>query len=357
MRILVAPDKFKGSLGAAEVAGSIAAGLRTALPAAEIAEMPVADGGEGTAALICSAHGSVVGAGYGVIANGAVAVLEVAEVCGLARIPAERRDPLNANSFGVGELLLAAAAQDIQQVIVGLGGSATNDGGYGLARALGFRFLDARQQTLPPCVSGLLQLERIEPPARLLLPRIVAAADVANPLLGPRGATRVFGPQKGAGPEQIEVLEAALQRLADVVARDLGRDFRDSPRAGAAGGLGFGLMSFCGAEVRSGFDVVAEAIGLKSAVQNADVIITGEGRLDSQTLEGKAPAGVARLARKHGKPVHAIVGECSETAAVSELFNSISILRASGISRAAAMEAAAELLRDCGRKLGEQLRA
>src|SRR4029077_9353887 len=235
--------------------------------------------------------------------------------------------PKIATTFGVGDMISDASRQGADQIIIGLGGSATNDGGFGMARALGFRFfgqpnadkLDSFKQSslrgpdhlLHEAVSELVALVRIRRSDQLTLPKIVAAVDVKNPLLGTNGATRVFGPQKGAGKDELQILEQALTRLANVVAGEFGFDFRDTPGAGAAGGLGFGLMSFCGAKIRPGFDVVAEAVGLETKIKDADIVITGEGSLDRQTLEGKTPAGVARLARKLGKPVFAMVGRAT----------------------------------------------
>ena len=278
MRILIAPDKFKGSLGAMQVANHIAAGFREVVPQAELEIAPVADGGEGTAEVICqagagewvacSAHdalGNTISARYCWLADGP-AVMEMSEAAGWRQRTSGIRDPLRANTFGVGEMLLDATRRAARQVIVGLGGSATNDGGFGMARALGFRFF-ANQIELTEGPAELAGLTKVARPEGLRLPRISAAADVRNPLLGKRGATRVFGPQKGASPEQIVILEQALTKLADVVARNLGCEFRNTPGAGAAGGLGFGLMSFCGAELRSGFEVVAEIIQLEQKVR------------------------------------------------------------------------------------------
>ena len=367
MRILVAPDKFKGSLGAAEVAEQIAAGVRDRLPRVEIRILPIADGGEGTAQVICGAVGgewhtytvhdalgAEVEARYCTIAADTTAVMEMSEAAGLWRVRDHLRDPERASSFGVGEMLLDAARRGAANIITGLGGSATNDGGFGMARALGFRFLDARGGELGHAVPELLRLRRIEPPAPLRLPAITAAVDVRNPLLGERGATRVFGPQKGATPAQVELLETALARLADVVAES-GNDFRDVHGAGAAGGLGFALLSFCGAEIRSGFDVVAERIGLAAAVRDCDVVITGEGRLDAQTLDGKAPAGVAKLARQHGKRIIAVVGECSAGREWQQLFDAVFPLVAAGLTREEAVRHVRKRLRECGRAAGEHL--
>jgi glycerate kinase len=369
MRILVAPDKFKGSVAAREAAQAIAAGLRDVLADAEITTLPIADGGEGTAEVICGAAdgewhecdvsdpvGRQVTARYCTIADGATAVMEMSEAAGLWRIAERERNPETASTFGVGEMLLDAARRGAEQIIIGLGGSATNDGSYGMARALGFRFLDVRGAELSASPAELVRLARIEPRRPSSLPRIIAAVDVQNPLLGADGATRVFGPQKGATRAQIDRLESALARLAEIVARDLERDVRCLPGSGAAGGLGFGLVAFCRAEIRSGFDVVAEHVGLQAAVRAADVVITGEGRVDAQTLRGKAPAGVARLARELGRPCYAISGEFEATAALPDLFVDVFAARPAGMSREEAMRNAPTLLRECARRLAESLR-
>jgi glycerate kinase len=367
MKILIAPDKFKGSLGAREVADSIAAGLRDVLPDAMIDIAPVADGGEGTADVICQAcagewmasgaHdalGREITARYVWLRDRRMAVMEMSEAAGMWRIAPRERDPFRASTYGVGEMLLDAARRKANEVILGLGGSATNDGGFGMARALGFRFLNKDSVELRGPVSDLLGLAQISRPRDLFLPVVIGAADVRNPLLGARGATRTFGPQKGVAPDQLAVLEEALARLADVVARDLGCDFRDAAGAGAAGGLGFGLMSFCGATMRPGFGLVAEMVGLGAAIQRADVVITGEGSFDEQTIEGKAPAGVARLARKLGKRVFAIVG-CATEPATHEVFDGVFVLAKLPITREESIARTAALLRERARELGATL--
>jgi glycerate kinase len=278
--------------------------------------------------------------------------MEISEACGLWRVPTEMRDPDRASSFGAGELLLAAIGSGAKKIIIGLGGSATNDGGVGLARALGFHFLDAEGRELERTVSDLVRLERVVSPQELRLPDIIAAADVLNPLLGARGATRLFGAQKGATPQQLDALEEALARLAEIA----GRDFREVRGAGAAGGLGFALLTFCGASLRSGFDVVAESIGLEAAIEAADVVITGEGRLDVQTLEGKAPAGVARLARKLGRKVYGIVGAIDDAPEVRALFDGVVALSADETESRDAMANAAERLRARARELALNFR-
>lgn len=362
MRILVAPDKFKGSLNAREVADSIGAGLRQVLPDAVVETMPIADGGEGTAEVIgqacgaervnCAAHdalGREIDPEYFWVADRGTAVMEMSAAAGLWRIAPGERDVLRADTFGVGEMIKDASDRGANEILIGLGGSATNDGGFGLARALGFRFLANKHELQTP--AEMINLAHIKKPAQPSSMRIVAAVDVRNPLLGPRGATRTFGPQKGGAAEQLEILEAALKRLADVAANDLGCDFRDTPGAGAAGGLGFGLMTFCGATISSGFDVVAEFIGLKAAIARADVVITGEGRLDDQSLEGKAPAGVARLARDAGKRVFAIAGCTGGSPAAGALFDRVLILARPPITPEESIARAPELLQERAREL------
>ena len=367
MKILIAPDKFKGSLSAKDVAQNIAAGLREILPDARIDIIPLADGGEGTAEVIfdalggswieCKAHdplGRKIDVRYAFVDDRKLAVMEMSEAAGMRRLQPNERNVDLATTFGVGEMLLDAARHDAREIIVGLGGSATNDGGFGLARALGFRFfgkIDHEQEhehELNGRVTELAKVIRVHKPTGLSLPRIIAAVDVGNPLLGKNGATRVFGPQKGATPDKIDILERALTHLADVVAQTFEKDVRDVPGAGAAGGLGFGLMNFCDAIIRPGFDVVAESIDLESKMKDVDVVITGEGSLDRQTLEGKTPAGVVRLARKLGKRVFAIVGRASDDRDVRELFDGVYELRGS-------IAQAPELLRERARELAKIL--
>jgi len=374
MRILVAPDKFKGSLGAREVALEIANGLRQALPGATINLLPLADGGEGTAAIIaealgaewvtCAAHdasGAAITAGYAWLPDSASAIMDLSETAGRSGATSILRDPLHANTVGVGEMMLDATRRQAKEIIVGLGGSVTNDGGFGLARALGFRFFagEIELRNGPAELIGLTRIARtVETFAAESLvsrPRIIAAADVKNPLLGPRGATQIFGRQKGASDDVVETLERALTRLAEVVMRDLGCDFRERPGAGAAGGLGFGLASFWGAEIRPGFEVVAQRVGLEAAIERADIVVTGEGSLDGQTLEGKAPFGVAQLARRKRKPVFAIVGRASGDRAVREVFDDVLTLATGQVTDEEAIRRAKELLRERAAELGRKL--
>jgi len=367
MKVLIAPDKFKGALSAGEVAENVAKGLLDVLPDADIEIVPMADGGEGTADAICEARGCSlveckahdplgrgIDARYGWINEGKLAVMEMSEAAGMRRLSETERDPLRATTFGVSEMILDATRRGANEIILGLGGSATNDGGFGMARALGYRFdyeqEDEREKDRQRVID-LINLRRIEKPQDLELPKIIAAVDVQNPLLGENGATRIFGPQKGATPDQIQQLELALAKLADLVESEFGFDYRDVPGAGAAGGLGFGLLSFCNAKIRPGFEVVAEAVGLKDKMKDADLVITGEGSLDRQTLEGKTPAGVARLARTLGKPVFAIVGRAAEDREARELFDGVYQNARPGMSERENMIHAAELVRENAREL------
>ena len=380
MRILIAPDKFKGALNARDVAENIAKGLFDIVPDAQIELVPMADGGEGTAEAVCDARGCSwveckahdplsreIDARYGWINQEKLAVMEMSEAAGMRRLSESERDPVRATTFGVGEMILDASKRGAKEIILGLGGSATNDGGFGMARALGYRFFSEARE-LTGAVRDLQSLTKIEPsvvagvspanskkqPARLPLHlNIIAAVDVKNPLLGENGATRVFGPQKGASTSDLDNLERALTRLADVMATEFGFDYRNEEGAGAAGGLGFGLLSFCSATIQPGFEVVAEAVGLEPKMKDADLVITGEGSLDRQTLEGKTPAGVARLARKLHKPVFAIVGRATQDREVRELFDGVYENARPGMSQEQNMKRAAELLRENARELAD----
>jgi glycerate 2-kinase len=335
MHVLIAPDKFKGSLTAAQAAAALAEGWRQGWPVdkpLEIECLPVADGGEGTAEAI---HGALIGCWitlavhdpigrivegrYALVEDAGgerLAVLEMSSASGFSLVRGNDRDLLRGNTFGTGQLLVHALREGGDRVVVGIGGSATNDSGIGLAAALGFSFLDAERRELEPTPLHLPELASIEFPHDALpsVP-INVACDVKNPLLGPSGATRVYGPQKGLRDEaQAAQLELGLARLADVAAQTFGQDLADTPGAGAAGGLGFGLITFCGAVLLPGFGLVASRLGLEAAVARADLVLTGEGSLDGQTLEGKAPAGVAAMARRLGRPVIAFGGRVEEAA-------------------------------------------
>ncbi|MEU8271868.1 glycerate kinase [Sphaerisporangium sp. NPDC049002] len=356
--VLIAPDKFKGSLSAVEVAGRVAAGLRAARPDLTVVTLPVADGGDGTveAAVACGFHrveavvagptGEPVSAAYGFLDG--VAVVELAEASGLHRLPGGRLAPLTAGSDGTGDLIAAALRQGPREVVLGLGGSACTDGGSGMMRALGVRLLDARGRDLPPgggSLAGLrsLDLSGFAPPAGTTF---VVASDVDNPLLGPEGAAAVYGPQKGAGPADLPRLEEGLARWADLAERDLGVRARDTPGAGAAGGVGFAAMAFLGAEIRPGIRLLLDLLGFSARLSGARLVITGEGSLDDQTLRGKAPAGVASAAAEAGVPVVAVCGRCALTGEQ---------LRAAGIQAAFALTGIEDDVRRCMAEAGPLL--
>ena len=357
MKIVVAPDKFKGSLSATAAAEAIARGWRAVWPDAELQLVPIADGGEGFAEALCTALagewvettardplGRSVAARYGWIEDQKLAVIEMSEASGLWRVTAEERDPLRATTYGTGQLIKHAAERGARLIFVGLGGSATTDGGIGMAEALGFDFLTSDGEPLEAIPRNLLALTRIHTRNAVALPTVIAACDVRNPLLGARGTARVFAPQKGADVATVETLELGLQNLADVVREELGIDFRDVPGSGAAGGIGFGLLSFCGARIRSGFELVAETLQLESRIAGSDLVLTGEGKIDGQTMEGKGPAGVAALARAHRKPVLAFAGSVDDGAAVDCLFSATSSIIDEPVSLEEAMRRGAEFL-------------
>ncbi|MFC4906025.1 glycerate kinase [Actinomadura gamaensis] len=322
--VVIAPDKFKGSLTAAEVAAHVAAGLRRARPDVPVVPLPVADGGDGTVDAAVAAGfarlrtavtgptGEPVVASYAV--GGGTAVIELAEASGLRRLPGGEPAPLTASSRGTGELIDAALRGGARRIVLGLGGSACTDGGAGMASALGVRFLDADGAELPPGGAALRRLASIEPgslPSRLDGVEVIVASDVDSPLLGPDGAAEVFGPQKGASPTQVRVLEQGLARLASVaslVAVGGRGPVHERPGAGAAGGVGFGAMTFLGATVRPGIGYLLDLLGFTEAVRGARLVITGEGSLDRQSLRGKAPVGVARAAAREGVPAIAVAG-------------------------------------------------
>jgi len=318
--VLIASDKFKGSLTAAEVAAAVGAGVRRVRPDAALVTVPVADGGDGTLAAAVAAGftlvpvtaagptGEPVVTGYA--RRGDVAVVELADVCGLVRLPAGLA-PMTASSRGAGEVIRAAVDAGCTRLVLGIGGSASTDGGAGLLRGLGARLLDDAGRELPEGGGALARLARLDLSTlaeRVADIEIVVACDVDNPLTGPDGAAATYGPQKGAGPGQVIELDDALTRFADVVALASGRDLRDVPGAGAAGGVGFTALALLGAELRPGIDLVLDLVGFKGRLAEADLVVTGEGALDEQTLHGKAPAGVAAAATVAGVPVVAVCG-------------------------------------------------
>ena len=326
MRVLVAPDKFRGTLTATQAAEAIRAGWQRERSQDELELVPMADGGEGTmdalvgalggrteTAEVTGPLGDPVRAAFGLAPSpdGLLGLIEMARASGLDLVSPSRRDPGRATTRGTGELMVRALERGARRVLVCLGGSATNDGGVGMATALGVRFLDGAGRDLPPGGAALVDLARIDLSGLhpgLAAVVVTGACDVDNPLTGPSGASAVYGPQKGVTPDQVWLLDRALGHLASVVHRDLGLALHDEPGAGAAGGLGFGLLAFCGARLRRGVDVVMDAVALPERMARADLAITGEGSFDEQSLHGKVPAGVIDVAAGAGVPVAIVCG-------------------------------------------------
>ncbi len=364
MRIVVAPQSLKGSLTAAEAGMAIAQGARAVYPEAEIAIVPVADGGEGTVQSLVDATGGriveqvVTGplgepvmAFFGILGDDRTAAIEMAACAGLPLVPPSRRDPRITTTYGVGELILAALEMGSRNFIIGIGGSATNDGGAGMAQALGASLVDAQGQDIERGGAALATLEhistdRIDP--RLQECSFDVACDVTNPLCGPMGASAVYGPQKGATPEMVLQLDAALARYAWVIERDLGLSVRDIPGAGAAGGLGAGLLAFVHATLRPGAHIVLEAVNLEEQLRGADLLITAEGQIDSQTAYGKSIGAVAALAKRYGIPVVALAGGLGERyqEAYALGVDAIAALPSHPMTLEYAMEHASELASD-----------
>lgn len=331
MKIIIAPDSFKGSLSALEVCAAATRGLASLSPAIEVLSVPMADGGEGTVqslvdatggrlipATVTGPLGEPVPAEYGLLGDGRTAVIEMAAASGLPLVPVPLRNPLNTTTYGTGELLSAALDAGARKLLIGIGGSATTDGGLGLAAALGAKLLDEAGQPVAPTGAGLARLARIDLSGfdpRVAEAEIRVACDVDNPLYGPRGAAHVYGPQKGATPEIVEQLDLGLQRFATVAERDLGLAVADMPGAGAAGGLGAGLVAFCGATLEPGVQIVIDTVGLREKMAGCDLCLTGEGRIDFQTAFGKTPKGVADVAAELGVPVVAFGGSVALDAA------------------------------------------
>lgn len=324
VQIIVAPDSFKGSMSAVEVASAMEKGILSVFPDAQVIKLPIADGGEGTTETLVSATGgrfmktkvmgplgNTVEAVWGILGDGKTAVLEMAAASGLTLISKDERNPQITTTYGTGQLIEAALDQGIRKLIIGIGGSATNDGGSGMARALGVKFLDLEEQELPHGGAALRKLARIDISQldkRLGETTILVASDVDNPLCGPKGASAVYGPQKGATPMMVEELDQALKNYALIAKKTVAKDVLERPGAGAAGGLGAGLMLFTPAQLRPGVQLVLEVTGFEEKVKQADFVITGEGRTDFQTAHGKAPVGVAKAAQKNNVPTLCISG-------------------------------------------------
>jgi len=364
MRVVIAPDSFKGSLSASLVARAIATGVRKACPDCVIEEIPIADGGEGTLEAMVAARqgeyrtytvrgplGVPTAAQLGLLDDGKIGVIEMAQASGLLLIAPEERNPLLTSTFGTGELIGAALDLGCRELIITIGGSATVDGGLGMLAALGARFYDGEGQELEPVGGSLPQLARVDIAdldPRLRACRITIASDVTNPLCGPNGAAAVFGPQKGATPAMVEILDQGLRKLAQATQVATGMDVSNLPGGGAAGGLGAALMAYAGGVMRSGIDVVLDTIGIETRLAAADLVFTGEGRMDEQTAHGKAPVGLARRAQQYGCPVVALVGSLGPgyEAVLEHGISSVFPVLAAPTDLAYAMEHAAELIAD-----------
>ncbi len=330
MKVVIAPDSFKGSLTALHAAEAMEIGLRRVFPTAEIEKVPMADGGEGTVQSLVDATGGMVitervldplgaeiDAQYGALGDGMTAVIEMAAASGLTLVPPDQRNPLVTTTYGTGQLIQAALNRGCRKLIIGIGGSATNDGGAGMAQALGAKLLTANGKQVKWGGAGLEDLISIDISnldRRLAETETVVACDVNNPLTGERGSSQVYGPQKGATPETIELLDANLAHFNKILQHDLGKFVANIPGAGAAGGLGAGLLAFLDATLKSGVEIVIEATKLEQKIEGASLVITGEGQIDFQTVFGKTPVGVATLAKTHNIPVIAIAGSISTDA-------------------------------------------
>ncbi|MBB5886982.1 glycerate kinase [Xanthomonas sp. LMG 8992] len=369
MKIVIAPDAFKESLSAAQAAAQIAGGFRSVFPDAQYVLLPFADGGEGTvdalvaggggcrvACTVTGPLGAPVAAQFGLSEDGGTALIEMAAASGLMLVPPPQRDPRLTGTRGVGELILAALDAGARRLLIGIGGSASNDGGAGMVQALGVRLLDAHGRDLAAGGAALSALARIEMDGldpRLRDCLIEVACDVDNPLTGPTGASAVFGPQKGATSAMVAQLDAGLQHYAEAIERTLGVAVAQLPGAGAGGGIGAALVAFLGARLRPGVEIVAQALGLEAHLVDADLLVTGEGRLDGQSAQGKVPVGLARIARRHGVPVLAIAGGLGEGAAdlqaqgIDALFGAVQRVS----TREAALADAAAALRQAARNV------
>jgi glycerate 2-kinase len=362
MRYLVAPDKFKGSLSAAEVADVVGAAIQSADPTAEIELLPIADGGEGTAALL--AHhanaqrlaietidpiGRPIKAEYFV--HGSEAIVEMSAASGLWRVEAAKRAPLKSNTYGTGIILWHLIESGIERILIGLGGSATVDAGLGMAAALGYRFQDDQGRPVDPVPARLSEIKSVTPPIITRLPEVIGLADVETRLTGPEGAIYTFGPQKGLSPDEVRRLDLDLQALVKRLQPGLGSNFANSISSGAAGGFGYGIQTFLRGRLVSGFQVVAERLALAERIEKADVVITGEGKLDFQSLQGKGPFGVATIAKGLKKAVWAVAGVIDDHELVSRHFQKLRALVCGETSIADALAQPKELLHQRTREL------
>ena len=373
MNILIAPDSFKDCLSAREVASALGRGIQKILPDANCIMVPMADGGEGTVESVIDATGGrrvelkvmdplmrEVPSFYGITGDRETAVIEMAAASGIELLKEDERDPWITSTFGTGQLIKDALDQGVKKILLGIGGSATNDGGAGMARALGVKF-SGKFGELPVQGGGLLgeveqiSMEGLDP--RVTDTEIIVACDVDNPLAGPQGASAIYGPQKGADREMVDKLDRNLAHFAFLISNHLHREVADVPGAGAAGGLGAGLMAFLDASLVKGFDMIADITGLEEKLRGADLVITGEGKMDGQTRFGKTPFGVAQLARQMGKPVIGVAGTLDEDAGVLyELgFNLLMSIQEKPGDLAWSLAHAGQLLERCGERIARLL--
>jgi glycerate kinase len=369
MKIVVVPNSFKGSLTAVEVSEAIEQGIREIFPEAEVIKIPMADGGDGTVECLVNATGGeilkekVIGplgdevlAFYGILGDRKTAIIEMAAASGLTLVPENKRNPLITTTYGTGQLIKAVLNQGCRKMIIGIGGSATNDGGAGMAQALGVKLLDQEGKEVGFGGGELKKIVKIDISCmnnRLSDTKVLVASDVNNPLCGPQGASKIYGPQKGATPEVIKELDKSLAFFAELIKRDLNKDIKDIPGAGAAGGLGAGLMAFLNAELRSGIEIIIEIVKIEQIIRESDLLITGEGRIDAQSVFGKVPFGLGKMAKKYNVPVIAIVGEIGE--GFSQIYeygiNSIMSIISKAISIDEAMQMSKSLLKDATERM------
>ena len=328
VKILLAPQAFKGSISALSAGQAMERGIKRALPQADVAILPIADGGDGTVeALVNATHGKFrksnvtdplgrqTSAKWGILGDKKTAIIEMSVASGLRLVEPDKRDPLITTTYGTGELIKAALDEGCKRLIIGIGGSATNDGGAGAAQALGVRLLDANGHEIGWGGAALINLATIDTSdldPRLRNVEVLVASDVTNPLVGPEGASYIYGPQKGASPEMVRLLDRALQHFGQVISKQLGVEIRGKPGAGAAGGLGGGLMAFLNASITPGAQLIMQALGIDQYLDGVDLVFTGEGQIDGQTIYGKAPVALAQAAKKHNLPVIAVVGAIAE---------------------------------------------
>lgn len=374
MKIVIAPNAFKGSLSAWDASLALEEGIKKGMESAETVKMPIADGGDGTVdALVRDSGGEFVReevsgpfgepvrASYGIIEEGKTAVIEMALASGLALVPPGREDPMSASTYGTGELIRKALEKGCRKIVIGIGGSATNDGGAGMAEALGVKFFDGKGEKIARGGAALARLRKVDASGldeRVSGAEIIIASDVTNPLCGERGASMVYGPQKGASRDMVRELDEALLNYSRVIEKDIGLKVKDIPGAGAAGGLGAGLMAFLGAEMRSGIELVMDIIGFEKAIEGASLVVTGEGRIDAQTGYGKAPGAAAEFCLRKNIPVIGVCGMLDD--GIEELyekgFTSFLPVTKAPCSLEYAMGNAYSLLADAGRRLAGMLR-